>query len=246
MILVIGDSCIDKFVYCNIDRICPEAPVPVMNPIKTTVNPGMAANVHENLKSLGVKVDLITNLEKITKTRYVDKKSGQIVVRIDKNDTCKRIKIEDKLTSISWDSYDAVIISDYCKGFLLESDIKYISLSHPLTFLDTKKKLGNWCQNISFIKINDIEYTNTQDTLQDLNIQDKIIVTKGGDGAEYKGVKYSTKKCAVKDLSGAGDTFLAGLVCKYIESKNIPKAIKFANNVASEVVQKQGVSVVHL
>ena len=39
-ILVIGDGCYDIFRYGNIDRICPEAPVPVFNPTKeTNVNP---------------------------------------------------------------------------------------------------------------------------------------------------------------------------------------------------------------
>ena len=33
-ILVIGDSCTDIFIYGECNRICPEAPVPVFNPIK--------------------------------------------------------------------------------------------------------------------------------------------------------------------------------------------------------------------
>ena len=41
-ILVIGDSCIDIFIYGDIDRVCPEAPVPVFKPTSQTENPGMA------------------------------------------------------------------------------------------------------------------------------------------------------------------------------------------------------------
>ena len=85
-ILVIGDSCIDEFIYCDIERICPEAPVPVLKPTKSKYNRGMASNVVENLKALGAKVDLITNIESIKKTRYVDNRSGQMVMRVDKND----------------------------------------------------------------------------------------------------------------------------------------------------------------
>ena len=48
----------------------------------------------------------------------------------------------------------------------------------------------------------------------------------------------------VKDLSGAGDTFLAGLVCEYIKSKNIELAIKFAQECTTIVVQKEGVATV--
>ena len=44
----------------------------------------------------------------------------------------------------------------------------------------------------------------------------------------------------VKDTSGAGDTFLSGLVGNYLETYNIIEAIKFANKCATQVVQKKG------
>ena len=52
------------------------------------------------------------------------------------------IDIENVLVTIKWDEYDAIIISDYCKGFINEYDIEYIAQAHPLTFLDTKRILG--------------------------------------------------------------------------------------------------------
>ena len=63
-VLVIGDSCTDKFIYGECNRICPEAPVPVFNPIEQKSNGGMAKNVFNNLKSLASKwdIDLITNI----------------------------------------------------------------------------------------------------------------------------------------------------------------------------------------
>ena len=39
----------------------------------------------------------------------------------------------------------------------------------------------------------------------------------------------------------AGDTFLAGLVVKYVLTKDIDKSIEFANKCATQVVQKKGV-----
>jgi len=41
-ILLIGDSCIDKYVYGDAKRLSPEAPVPVLNYIRTTKTEGMA------------------------------------------------------------------------------------------------------------------------------------------------------------------------------------------------------------
>ena len=52
--LVIGDSCTDKFVYGQCDRICPEAPVPVFIPIKEKTNGGMAKNVQANVEAMGI------------------------------------------------------------------------------------------------------------------------------------------------------------------------------------------------
>ena len=61
-ILVIGDSCSDIFIYGNIERICPEAPVPVFNPTHKTKNGGMAKNVVKNLEALGLENFLLKDL----------------------------------------------------------------------------------------------------------------------------------------------------------------------------------------
>ena len=48
----------------------------------------------------------------------------------------------------------------------------------------------------------------------------------------------------VKDISGAGDTFLAGLVVEYVRSDDIQKAIDYAQECTKIVVQKHGVSTI--
>ena len=56
-----------------------------------------------------------------------------MLLRVDEGDTCNSIH-PNVLKGIKWDEYDAVVISDYCKGFLSENDIKFISEQHRLTF----------------------------------------------------------------------------------------------------------------
>ena len=68
-ILVVGDSCTDVFIYGAIERICPEAPVPIFKPTHQTENGGMAKNVVANLEALGCDVDIITNSNDIKKIR---------------------------------------------------------------------------------------------------------------------------------------------------------------------------------
>ena len=90
-VLVIGDNCIDEFIYGSAFRLAPEAPVPVFNPVFEETNNGMAGNVVANLQALGINTHFVCNTENVVKTRYVDDRSGQILLRVDKNDKVKRI-----------------------------------------------------------------------------------------------------------------------------------------------------------
>ena len=46
------------------------------------------------------------------------------------------------------------------------------------------------------------------------------------------------------DISGAGDTFVAGFTMKYMENSNTKESIMFGNECASQVVQKRGVTII--
>ncbi len=253
-VLIVGDSCKDVFIYGDIKRLTPEAPVPVFNPLREIQNYGMAKNVANNVEALGISIYTMTNPNSIKKVRYVDNKSNQMVLRVDEHDYCERIDME-SLSSIQNNKYivwgsgetkvDAIIISDYCKGFLTESDIKWICDNNKNVFVDTKKKLGEWINNVTYLKINSLEYENNEEFLNEYyGIMDKTIVTKGNEGCLFKNKMYPTEDVQVKDISGAGDTFLAGLVVEYLNSNDIEKAIKFAQDCTKIVVQKHGVSTV--
>ena len=253
-ILIIGDSCKDVFIYGDINRLAPEAPVPVFNPLRKTQNDGMAKNVVNNVEALDSNVYTITNKNSIKKVRYVDHKSNQLVLRVDEHDFCDRIdefllhRIQNNECNLPMNGVvevDAIIISDYCKGFLEEDDIKWICDNNKNVFVDTKKKLGEWIKNVTYLKINSLEYENNEKFLNEYyDIMDKTIVTKGNKGCLFNNKIYPTVDVAVKDISGAGDTFLAGLVVEYVRSKDIEKSIKFAQECTQKVVQKHGVSVI--
>lgn len=243
-ILVIGDSCVDIFRYGEVNRLAPEAPVPIIVPENETKNPGMAGNVAINLRTLGCKVDLITNKESINKIRYVCSKYNYLLLRVDENDYCEKIS-DDILKSIDWAKYDAVVISDYCKGFLSEEDIIYISKMHNCTFLDSKRKIDSWVDKISFIKINYQEFKKNENMiLENSNIKNKTIITRGKHGCDFRGINYPTQDVPVKDVSGAGDTFIAGLVFNYVKTDDILSSIIFAQECTLKVIQKKGVSTV--
>ena len=252
-ILVIGDTCKDIFIYGNVIRLSPEAPVPVFNPLSEKINDGMARNVLNNVEALGSTVYSITNDNSIRKIRYVDEKSNQLVLRVDEHDYCDRIdeKVRNGIegnvfTPIMSNrtKVDAIIISDYCKGFLHDDDIEAICYLNENVFLDTKKELGPWVRFADYIKINTLEYEHNKEFFKDKDILDKTIITKGRHGCLFRGKVYPTENVPVKDISGAGDTFLAGLVVEYMRTNDMIKAINFAQKCTKIVVQKHGVSVV--
>ena len=247
-ILVIGDTCTDKFSYGNAFRLAPEAPVPVFNPVYSESNPGMAGNVVANLQALGVTTVTLHNSENVIKTRYVDDRSGQILLRVDENDKVKRIesKVLEQITNnnLYGIKLDAIIISDYDKGFLEEDDIDIICKNNSNVFIDTKKIIDEWINYATFIKINHVEYERTEYTLKHLGIEDKLIITLSSRGCQHKGKIHPVKKVQIRDVSGAGDTFLSGLVAEYIRTNNIEQAIVFAQKCASIVVQKPGVATI--
>ncbi len=240
-VLVIGETCTDVFVYGTSNRKSPEGNGPVFIPNKEIYGNGMASNTAENLSAMGIDVDIFSDNGGIIKTRYVNEETNELYLRVDENDSVNRIDIYDLPDLIS---YDAVIISDYCKGFLTEDDIAQISKLHNLVILDTKKILGDWCKNVSFIKVNRNEAYNNRDIIyQNKWLEDKLIITLDGIGACYKDKVISTEYVENADVSGAGDTFVAGFVARYLDSNNIEESIDWANYCAGEVVKEKGVSV---
>tara|TARA_R110000824_G_C15227302_1_gene678131 strand:+ start:3145 stop:3768 length:624 start_codon:yes stop_codon:yes gene_type:complete len=206
----------------------------------------MAMNVYRNIESLSegmeIEVTLSTNenWQQVNKLRFVDQRTNYIILRADENDD--QISRCNNLDEIDFTEFEVVVISDYNKGFLTEKDIKYISDQHKNTFLDTKKILGDWCENIKYIKINEFEYNRTKHMLNE-EMDSKMIITLGPNGAKHLDKVYSVPKVEIKDTSGAGDTFIAALTLKYAQTKNIKESIEFANHSATLVVQKKGVSV---
>jgi len=230
-VLLIGDSCEDRYFYGDVKRLNPEAPVPILEYRRGVTSKGMVWNVRENLRSFGVEVYVSTHPEEIIKTRYIDEKSNQQIMRYDE---------EPKIEPLSFDfpeewysEYDALVISDYDKGFLTTEKIfELTSRFVGPVFIDSKKT------NLpadAYIKVNELEY----ERMAYCNYEN-LIITRGGEGAEYKGDLYPAEKVNVFDVVGAGDTFLAALAYGYLKYGRIDKAIPLANKAAAVAVSHRG------
>ena len=229
-ILLLGDTCTDKYVYGTIDRLSPEAPVPVFVPKYEENRRGMAGNVEENLKALGCDVSLLT-LGGGTKTRFIDERSNQHVMRLDQDAKGGPIELATAIPPI----YDAVVISDYNKGCISYELVEQVlqQFRGPV-FIDTKKTdLARF--EGAFVKINSLENSLAK------TLPSQIIVTLGKQGCEYAGQVYSAPQVEVADVCGAGDTFLAALVYQFLTTNQIPEALLFANRAAAVTVKHMGV-----
>jgi D-beta-D-heptose 7-phosphate kinase/D-beta-D-heptose 1-phosphate adenosyltransferase len=231
-ILLLGDNCTDIYRFGTVDRISPEAPVPVFKTRYDITKPGMAGNVEANLKALGCAVDFLYTDTSI-KTRLIDERSRQHIVRMDNDVKCSPITFDSEIPTI----YDAIVISDYNKGTityeLIEGLLK--EFSGPI-FVDTKKtdlaRLDG-----CIIKINKHE-----SSLLTSKPQSGLIVTHGGEGVVWDDWCFGAKTVEVSDVCGAGDTFLSALTYQYLNTAgDMHKSINFAIDASAVTVQHLGV-----
>ena len=159
-ILVIGDVMLDRYWMGQVNRISPEAPVPILDVDTSVDKPGGAANVAKNLSDFGMDVTLIgltgedEASEKLleilssTNIKYkpiIDKniRTTMKLRVIDKNQQLMRLDHEDKnLSKVvpkayediedTLDSYDGIIISDYDKGMVKPIIKKILSKASSL------------------------------------------------------------------------------------------------------------------
>jgi D-beta-D-heptose 7-phosphate kinase/D-beta-D-heptose 1-phosphate adenosyltransferase len=233
-ILLIGDNCTDVYKYGTVDRISPEAPVPVFKYSHEESRPGMAGNVFENLKTLGCHVNFLHG-ETSIKTRLIDVRSRQHIVRLDDDKECTPLEFETAIPPI----YDAIVISDYNKGTVSYELIEELrrDFSGPI-FVDTKKTELARLEGC-FIKINELEFSRVTSLPQ--GVPSGLIVTLGKDGVRYNDQIFPAPAVEVADVCGAGDTFLSALVYEYLNTKDLFQAIKFAIRAGAITVQHLGV-----
>ena len=227
-VLLIGDSCTDEYVYGVCERLNPEAPVPILKETRVETQKGMAWNVRDNLMSFGMEVYILTQEERIIKRRFIDERYNQQILRVDVEEDSKPLDYD-----LPQEYFDALVISDYDKGFITSSRIFDLAekFDGPV-FIDSKKR--HLPVEHAFIKINEEEYSKLSYKSENL------IVTRGSKGADYQGKNYPAVGVSVFDVCGAGDTFLSALVYFYLLYGKIDKAIPYANKAAAIAVTHFG------
>jgi len=185
-ILIFGDIILDRYIFGNVSRISPEAPVPVVKITKEEYRPGGAGNVAANIDKLGAQGILMgvcgddvyyrefmklkdnnnfvinSDINKtLLKTRIISQR--QQIVRIDREEKFNIIPAieEEFFNRIKKLKIDAIIVSDYAKGTLTKQVMEALKqrakISNIPIIVDPKPPNFDLYHNIDGITPNLIE-----------------------------------------------------------------------------------------
>jgi len=169
-ILVVGDIMLDKYVLGEVERISPEAPVPIVHVYEDYCTLGGCGNVVRNIRELGPNVACLTSianddngkkvLEKlielgvspllvgesettITKERIIASDRKIQMIRVDREVICdieSQVLIDAFETDYTLEEFDMIIVSDYAKGVVTPGLMSYLNKSDQKFIVDPKPK----------------------------------------------------------------------------------------------------------
>jgi len=296
-VLVVGDVMLDRFVYARVSRISPEAPVPVLAVEREALSLGGAGNVARNIVSLGGKAALIggkgndeagARLDELLskdsgianalltaeggrtteKIRYIA--DQQQMMRADyetvwqDNESGKTLAaVRDLLAG-----HDALVISDYAKGFLPPALVKGLialgrAAGKPVIVDPKGARLAHY-DGATLITPNKQETRNAtgieaesdsgaeeaaQSLLKSLPLLSAVVITRGPAGLSLRTregeiAHVLARPRDVFDVSGAGDTVVAALALALAVGGDLKTAAGLANSAAGIAVSMVGTAAV--
>jgi len=293
-VLVLGDIMLDRYISGTVQRMSPEAPVPVVTPSARWSVPGGAANVAMNISSLGAKVGLICALFNDEASREISnslesenievygldagrpipvktrvRTELQHIVRID-DEQLQPLHLDDEIlnlvqTLLGNEDYNLLLISDYAKGLLNEELFKkLIQLGHDLNvpiITDPKSARPDTYEGIFLLKPNlveaqmllDNEYLVTNPTeladlarkVQEVTKAKNVVVTAASLGCVLVDSEESyyfpaQQNIEVRDVSGAGDTFISYIAAGISNGNSVTSACELATLAATLSCTKIG------
>lgn len=294
-IAVIGDIMLDHYFEGKITRISPEAPIPIILVENEWFAPGGAGNTAVNAADLeatallvgrvggdiaGIRV--LVGLEKKVNTNHVlivgetiEKMRGlttqRQVARFDKEKNFFLDHIQEdkiiKFISGNIRDWDAILISDYEKGFIYEyfaRELVRVAKEHQkMLIVDTKPKHFLWFKGCYCVKPNKVEAEEfTGIKIEDLEsaeragfeikkrLETNVLLTLGSMGMmlfeEERTTHFTSSAKEVFDVTGAGDTVLATFGLALASGASMRQAADLANHAAAIVITKPGTASVSL
>ncbi len=287
-VLVVGDVMLDQFVYGKVARLSPEAPVPVLDVVREEWHPGAAANAARNVGSLGGHAGLVGRIggdEAGRRLQAVLRGEGvgadNLLVRGDVPTTLKtrmiaqhqqvcRVDREEKAPLGAGDvaeviayvrsqpRFDAIVFSDYGKGFVTQPLLDALRKLAPVVTLDPKPSRPLRLGGLTAMTPNRLEtlqlagrVTGDSDWHAAANAvmrkwRPKMLLSTLGDQGMCLFLPgraphlIPTVAREVFDVSGAGDTVIAAFSLALASGATPVEAAVVSNHAAGVVVGKLG------
>jgi bifunctional ADP-heptose synthase (sugar kinase/adenylyltransferase) len=231
-VLIIGESILDRFVYCkfqgnSIKSFCPV--VKIEENIKNEDQKGGAFAIYRHLKDFINDIDLISNpIEEIIKTRYLDVDSGLKYFETNYFDLKKKVSH----FNIDYKKYDIIIIADFGHGFcnyfpddidnvflMCQTNSSNYGFNRVSKWKHLKKELVCIDKREASLQINknynelQNDYSNIFDIYNyELNTKNLIVTLGAQGGVLFDGLKlyeYTAIRTNIVDTIGSGDAFFA-------------------------------------
>jgi rfaE bifunctional protein kinase chain/domain len=251
-VAIVGDSFLDKYCFGEVNRISPEAPIPVLDVKRKEIRSGGALNVALNLHGLGIIPTVFTIIDEkigefpfeivspigcvsLEKTRFIAQ--NHQLLRVDEPQVYRDEDLK-RMEYPLFSEFDIIAFVDYDKGIISGG---------KATIIDTKKKDLSVFEGTQILKINKKEYSESIN-----NIFPQAFITQSEGGINYyENGKFIVNESAnakeVIDVSGAGDTVMAVVIYCLVNKINDPiKIMKLANKAAGVVISKVGTSAITL
>lgn len=207
---------------------------------------------------MGVGASLLTGNTTLVKERYVEDKTLRYLFRVDRKSRFPESDVLQFHVNLENhahpESYDAIVISDYDAGTIDHRTMSFVSqLNSRLRVVYTRKQSISMFRGFDLLKVNKSEAGQIVPQPFEQNFKN-VVVTLGSDGSELRmfegdpagkyqvhSERFPVDTVRVRDVVGAGDAYLAGLVFSLLgDSMDPRKAVRMANACATAMVQKFG------
>jgi D-beta-D-heptose 7-phosphate kinase/D-beta-D-heptose 1-phosphate adenosyltransferase len=238
-ILVIGDPMHDTYHFGHVDRVSPEAPVPVFIEDEVETRAGGAANVFCQLEEFECNVREAWSSHKDWTEKHRYMVGNHQLFRHD-IDRC----VPNGLPVL--EGFDAIVISDYAKGGVTPELCSQAIRSGIKVFVDPKGADWEKYRGAFAICPNEKEYKAKYRTSVD---ESHIFLKRGPAGIDLIEAYTSTRKNFsararhVYDVTGAGDTVVATVAACLAGGGSLSQAAELANIAAGIVVGEVGTTV---
>ena len=301
-VAVLGDVMLDRYFWGDVDRISPEAPVPVVRIHRRSRRLGGAANVAANARALGATAEVIAvrgddregrevvrmlerrgiataglvaagGRETTEKVRIIARHQQVVRADFESDDAVEgdtKARIYQRALDLAG-SFDALVVSDYGKGVILEEDLAAVVAAwrrrgKPV-LVDPHVPHFGWYRGVSVITPNareallsaGIDFRKGHDPSREAfevvgrMELDALLVTRGEEGMSlyYRGndggapqreVHIPTVAREVFDVTGAGDTVIGVLAVALATGVDMLDGVILANQAAGEVIKEVGTS----